>query len=49
MDHRYVSDFCKVLDSEQSFVIEIESSASPAVFGTDDSYNYVIMPMARDR
>jgi DNA polymerase-3 subunit beta len=49
MDHRYVSDFCKVLDAEASFVLEIESSASPALLTTDDGYGYVIMPMARDR
>ncbi len=49
MDHRYVADFCKVLDSESSFVLEIESGAAPALLTTDDGYGYVIMPMARDR
>jgi len=49
MDHRYVADFCKVLDNETNFVIEIESGASPALLTTDDGYGYVIMPMARDR
>ncbi|TWU40802.1 DNA polymerase III subunit beta [Novipirellula artificiosorum] len=49
MDNRYVADFCKVLDSESSFVIEVESSSSPALLSTDDGYSYVIMPMARDR
>ncbi len=49
MDHRYVADFCKVLDNETNFVMEIESSAAPAVLTTDDGYGYVIMPMARDR
>jgi DNA polymerase-3 subunit beta len=49
MDHRYVTDFCRVLDAEQAFVIEIESSDKPAVLATDDGYRYVIMPMARDR
>ena len=49
VDHRYVADFCKVLDNEQPFVLEIESSSTPAVFTTDDGYSYVIMPMARDR
>ena len=49
MDHRYVADFCKVLDSEAGFQMEIESSASPALLSTEDGYGYVIMPMARDR
>lgn len=49
MDHRYLADFCKVLDREQSFQIEIESGSSPAVMTTDDGYCYVIMPMSRDR
>ena len=49
MDHRYVADFCRVLDSESNFVMEIESGASPALLTTDDGYGYVIMPMARDR
>jgi DNA polymerase-3 subunit beta len=49
LDHRYVADFCKVLDSEANFVLEIESSSSPALLITDDGFRYVIMPMARDR
>ena len=49
MDHRYVADFCKVLDNEAGFVMEIESGAAPALLTTDDGYGYVIMPMARDR
>jgi DNA polymerase-3 subunit beta len=49
MDHRYLADFCKVLDNEVSFILEIESGAAPALLTTDDGYGYVIMPMARDR
>ncbi|TWU61070.1 MULTISPECIES: DNA polymerase III subunit beta [Crateriforma] len=49
MDHRYVADFCKVLDSETAFIFEIESGNAPALLSTDDGYGYVIMPMARDR
>ena len=49
MDHRYLADFCKVLDNEVSFIMEIESGAAPALLTTDDGYGYVIMPMARDR
>ncbi|MGB7326585.1 MAG: DNA polymerase III subunit beta [Rubripirellula sp.] len=49
MDHRYLADFCKVLDNESNFIMEIESGAAPALLTTDDGYGYVIMPMARDR
>ncbi len=49
MDHRYVADFCKVLDNESAFIMEIESGSSPALLSTEDGYGYVIMPMARDR
>ncbi|QDT01635.1 DNA polymerase III subunit beta [Rubripirellula lacrimiformis] len=49
MDHRYLADFCKVLDNETNFIMEIESGSSPALLTTDDGYGYVIMPMARDR
>ncbi len=47
MDNRYVADFCKVLDNEATFIMEIETGASPALLATDDGYGYVIMPMAR--
>ncbi|WP_149495244.1 DNA polymerase III subunit beta [Roseiconus lacunae] len=49
LDHRYLADFCKVLDREQPFQFEFETGASPALLSTDDGYSYVIMPMSRDR
>ncbi|WP_164102135.1 DNA polymerase III subunit beta [Candidatus Laterigemmans baculatus] len=49
LDHRFIADFCKVLEAESSFVLEIDSGQSPALLTTDDGYAYVIMPMARDR
>ncbi len=49
MDHRYVSDFFKVLEPEANIVVEINSGSEPALFTTDDGYAYVVMPMARDR
>lgn len=49
MDHRFVADFCKVLDAETGFIMEIETGNSPALLSTEDGYGYVIMPMARDR
>lgn len=49
LDHRFLADFCKVLDPETQFVFEIETGQSPALLTTEDGYGYVIMPMARDR
>jgi len=49
LDHRFVADFCKVLDADSTFIFEIESSTAPALLSTSDGFGYVIMPMARDR
>jgi len=49
MDHRFVADFCKVLDNETPIIFEIETENSPALLSTDDGYAYVIMPMAKER
>ena len=49
MDHRFVSDFLRVLEAEKMFTVEIENDESAAVFSTDDGYGYVVMPLARDK
>ncbi|MCA9213189.1 MAG: DNA polymerase III subunit beta [Planctomycetales bacterium] len=49
MDHRYVSDFLRVLDPEKSFVMNIVDGDSAALFQTDDGYGYVVMPLAREK
>lgn len=49
LDHRYVSDFLRVLDPERTFTLEIEDADSPALFTTEDGYGYVVMPLARER
>lgn len=49
LDHRYVSDFLKVLDPEKVITFEMENADSAAVLATDDGYRYVVMPLARDR
>jgi len=49
LDPRYMSDFLKVLDPEQTFVLELRDSESAAVCLTDDGYGYVIMPLAREQ
>lgn len=49
LDHRFVADFLKVLDSEKTFSFEIENGDAAALLATDDGYGYVIMPLARER
>ena len=49
MDHRYVSDFLKALDSTSQFSIFIENAQAAVLFTTEDGYSYIIMPLATDR
>ncbi|MEN6457956.1 MAG: DNA polymerase III subunit beta [Thermoguttaceae bacterium] len=49
LDPRYLSDFLKVLGSEQNFAIELRDAESAATCVTDDGYAYVLMPLSRDR
>ena len=49
LDPRYASDFLRVLDPEQTFVLELRDAESAAVCRTDDGYGYVIMPLAREQ
>ena len=41
LDHRFVADFLKVLDSDKTVTIDIEGSDAAALFLTDDGYGYV--------
>lgn len=49
LDPRFLIDFLKTLDAEQSFTFDLVDSDSAAVALTDDGYTYVLMPLARDR
>ena len=49
MDHRFLSDFLRVLDPETNFRLNIVDGDSAALCQTDDGYGYVIMPLAHDR
>ena len=49
LDFRYVGDFLRVLDLEKSITIDVVDADSPALFMTDDGYNYVVMPLAKVR
>lgn len=48
-DPRYIVDFLKILDSSSSVKVLLSDSDSAALLKTDDGYQYVIMPLARDR
>ncbi|WP_425395949.1 DNA polymerase III subunit beta [Aeoliella sp.] len=49
LDPKFVGDFLKVLDAEKTCTLDLADGDSAAVFGTDDGYGYVVMPLARDR
>jgi DNA polymerase-3 subunit beta len=49
LDHRYVTDFLRVLDPERTFCLNVVDGDSAALLLTDDGYEYLIMPLARDR
>lgn len=49
LDHRFVSDFLKVLGSDKKFNVNVADSDSAALCSTEDGYSYVLMPLARDR
>jgi DNA polymerase III subunit beta len=48
LNHKYVADFFKVLDSEKTFTLEVVDADSAALFTTDDGYGYVVMPLSRE-
>ncbi|MDA1231581.1 MAG: DNA polymerase III subunit beta [Planctomycetota bacterium] len=48
-DPKYVADFLKVLGPETLVDLQLSDSDTAAVFRVEDSYTYVIMPLAQDR
>lgn len=48
VDHRYMTDFLRVLDSDRTITLNIVDSDSTATCETDDGYGYVVMPLARE-
>jgi DNA polymerase-3 subunit beta len=49
LDHRYVSDFLKVLQPDKIFTLDVANGEQAAYCTTDDRYGYVIMPLSRER
>ena len=48
LDPRFVSDFLRVLDPEQTFTLQLVNTETAVVCGTPDGYAYVIMPLSQD-
>jgi hypothetical protein len=50
LDHRFVLEFLKGLEPEQTITLNIENGETASVFlANDASYGYVVMPLSRDR
>lgn len=49
LDPRFMIDFLKVLPADRTIIFEAMDGSGPAVLSTDDGYQYVIMPLSRDR
>jgi DNA polymerase-3 subunit beta len=48
-DPKYIADFLKVIGHEATVNLSLTDSETAAVFRVEDSYTYVIMPLAKDR
>lgn len=48
LNPKFVLDFLKVLDADKTVAAFVTDSASAVVCSTEDGYDYVIMPLARD-
>ena len=49
LDPRFVSDFLRVLDADQTFTMHMRDAKTAVVCTTDDGYAYVIMPLAQEK
>lgn len=49
LDHRYVTDFLRLLDPESTCTASFVSSTETMLLTTEDGYQYVVMPMALER
>jgi len=48
LDHRFVTEYLKVLDADKTVSMKVLDNDNPAIFHTDDGYTYVVMPLSRD-
>lgn len=47
-DPKFIADFLRVLDSSSQVTLTLVDENSAALFQTDDQYQYVVMPLAKD-
>ena len=47
-DPRFIAEFLRVLEPEQTVTLRLIDSERAAVFETDDQYTYVVMPLSRE-
>lgn len=48
LDPRFVADFLKVLEPDETFTINLRDGESAVVCNTADGYGYVIMPLSQE-
>jgi DNA polymerase-3 subunit beta len=48
-DPRFVAEFLRVLEPSAAVTLQLSNPNSAAVFRADESYTYVVMPLAPDR
>ena len=48
-DPRYIAEFLRILDAGSSVKLLLNDSDSAALLKTDDGYQYVVMPLSRER
>lgn len=47
-DPRYVVDALQTIDENSTIFVDLINTKQPALFHTDDNYNYVVMPLSRE-
>jgi len=47
-DPKFVAEFLRVLDNSSQVTLHMVDENSAAVYKADESYTYVVMPLARD-
>jgi DNA polymerase-3 subunit beta len=47
LDVGFCTEFCRTLDAEQAFTLDVADANAAALFTTDDGYAYVVMPLAK--
>jgi DNA polymerase III subunit beta len=49
LDPRYVNEFLKVLEPDQTVTVELKDAETAVICSTADGYSYVVMPLTRNQ